>query len=142
MPGLPEVCLQYVRHMAKAGSRGTVSSPNNSSYLASSGTNPSNCSFLQVAASPMPAIYQKKMVRARSLEQALCLSPLGSSVKLGAFSLVLMFCSWVHIQIWILCNDCGMTSNVQFHILAHKCPRCSSYNTRQTRGEPAACSRV
>ncbi|ONL93606.1 CHY-type/CTCHY-type/RING-type Zinc finger protein [Zea mays] len=59
----------------------------------------------QVAASPMPAIYQKKMV-------------------------------------WILCNDCGVTSNVQFHILAHKCPGCSSYNTRQTRGDPAACSRV
>ncbi|OEL33472.1 hypothetical protein BAE44_0005512 [Dichanthelium oligosanthes] len=58
-----------------------------------------------VAASPMPAICQKKMI-------------------------------------WILCNDCGMTSNVQFHILAHKCPGCSSYNTRQTRGDPAACSRV
>ncbi|KAK3150469.1 hypothetical protein QOZ80_3AG0233570 [Eleusine coracana subsp. coracana] len=59
----------------------------------------------EVAASPMPAIYQKKMI-------------------------------------WILCNDCGTTSNVQFHILAHKCPGCSSYNTRQTRGDPAACSRV
>jgi hypothetical protein len=45
-------------------------------------------------------------------------------------------------QIWILCNDCGMTSNVQFHILAHKCPGCSSYNTRQTRGDQAACSRA
>ncbi|CAD6202024.1 unnamed protein product [Miscanthus lutarioriparius] len=59
----------------------------------------------EVAASLMPAIYQKKMI-------------------------------------WILCNDCGMTANVQFHILAHKCPGCSSYNTRQTRGDPAACSRV
>ncbi|RLN16781.1 hypothetical protein C2845_PM02G37590 [Panicum miliaceum] len=59
----------------------------------------------EVAASPMPAICQKKMI-------------------------------------WILCNDCGMTSNVQFHILAHKCPGCSSYNTRQTRGDQAACSRA
>ncbi|XP_039780007.1 E3 ubiquitin-protein ligase RZFP34-like isoform X2 [Panicum virgatum] len=59
----------------------------------------------EVAASPMPAICQKKMI-------------------------------------WILCNDCGMTSNVQFHILAHKCPGCSSYNTRRTRGDQAACSRV
>uniref|UniRef100_A0A0D9VPI3 CHY-type domain-containing protein n=1 Tax=Leersia perrieri TaxID=77586 RepID=A0A0D9VPI3_9ORYZ len=59
----------------------------------------------EVAASPMPAIYQKKMI-------------------------------------WILCNDCGTTSNVQFHILGHKCPGCSSYNTRQTRDVPAACSRV
>uniref|UniRef100_A0A0E0NPM8 CHY-type domain-containing protein n=1 Tax=Oryza rufipogon TaxID=4529 RepID=A0A0E0NPM8_ORYRU len=60
----------------------------------------------EVAASPMPVIYQKKMI-------------------------------------WILCNDCGTTSNVQFHILGHKCPGCSSYNTRQTRAAPAAaCSRV
>uniref|UniRef100_A0A0E0CV74 Uncharacterized protein n=1 Tax=Oryza meridionalis TaxID=40149 RepID=A0A0E0CV74_9ORYZ len=60
----------------------------------------------EVAASPMPVIYQKKMI-------------------------------------WILCNDCGTTSNVQFHILGHKCPACSSYNTRQTRAAPAAaCSRV
>ncbi|WVZ55449.1 hypothetical protein U9M48_006109 [Paspalum notatum var. saurae] len=59
----------------------------------------------KVAASPMPAIYQKKMI-------------------------------------WILCNDCGRTSSVQFHVLAHKCPGCSSYNTRQTRGDPATCSRV
>ncbi|KQK23675.1 E3 ubiquitin-protein ligase RZFP34 isoform X3 [Brachypodium distachyon] len=35
-------------------------------------------------------------------------------------------------MIWILCNDCGAASEVQFHILAHKCPGCSSYNTRQT----------
>uniref|UniRef100_A0A0D9Z211 CHY-type domain-containing protein n=1 Tax=Oryza glumipatula TaxID=40148 RepID=A0A0D9Z211_9ORYZ len=63
----------------------------------------------EVAASPMPVIYQKKMSN----------------------------------QIWILCNDCGTTSNVQFHILGHKCPGCSSYNTRQTRAAPAAaCSRV
>lgn len=46
-------------------------------------------------------------------------------------------------MIWILCNDCGATSNVHFHVLAQKCPGCSSYNTRETRGGPAAaCSRV
>ncbi|CAL1373007.1 unnamed protein product [Linum trigynum] len=43
--------------------------------------------------------------------------------------------------VWILCNDCGETSEVNFHILAHKCLKCNSYNTRQTRGaKAAACS--
>ncbi|BAF26671.1 E3 ubiquitin-protein ligase RZFP34 isoform X1 [Oryza sativa Japonica Group] len=57
----------------------------------------------EVAATPMPEFYQKKMI-------------------------------------WILCNDCGATSNVNFHVLAQKCPGCSSYNTRETRGcgRPAA----
>uniref|UniRef100_A0A0D9XKA6 CHY-type domain-containing protein n=1 Tax=Leersia perrieri TaxID=77586 RepID=A0A0D9XKA6_9ORYZ len=55
----------------------------------------------EVAATPMPEFYQKKMI-------------------------------------WILCNDCGVTSNVNFHVLAQKCPGCSSYNTRETRGGPAA----
>ncbi|GFY88853.1 CHY-type/CTCHY-type/RING-type zinc finger protein [Actinidia rufa] len=36
-------------------------------------------------------------------------------------------------MIWILCNDCGTTSEVQFHVVAQKCPDCKSYNTRQTR---------
>ncbi|KAL5227385.1 hypothetical protein ABZP36_015650 [Zizania latifolia] len=31
----------------------------------------------------------------------------------------------------ILCNDCGATSEVQFHLVAHKCQNCKSYNTRQ-----------
>ncbi|KAG8496190.1 hypothetical protein CXB51_009505 [Gossypium anomalum] len=45
---------------------------------------------------------------------------------------------------WVLCNDCGATSNVQFHIVAHKCPSCESYNTRQTRGGPdgGSCSEM
>ena len=33
---------------------------------------------------------------------------------------------------WILCNDCGITSNVYFHIIGHKCSGCGSYNTRST----------
>ncbi|KAL0409983.1 UNVERIFIED_CONTAM: E3 ubiquitin-protein ligase RZFP34 [Sesamum latifolium] len=37
-------------------------------------------------------------------------------------------------MVWILCNDCGETSEVNYHILAHKCLNCKSYNTRQTRG--------
>ncbi|XP_066385027.1 E3 ubiquitin-protein ligase RZFP34-like isoform X1 [Miscanthus floridulus] len=56
----------------------------------------------EVAATPMPDIYQKKMV-------------------------------------WILCNDCSATSSVRFHVLGHKCPGCSSYNTRETR---VACPRM
>ncbi|PKA45851.1 RING finger and CHY zinc finger domain-containing protein 1 [Apostasia shenzhenica] len=59
----------------------------------------------EVASTPLPEIYQNKMV-------------------------------------WILCNDCGMTSNVNSHIVAHKCPSCNSYNTRQTRGGPPNCSRI
>ncbi|KAL7248014.1 hypothetical protein ACSBR2_002833 [Camellia fascicularis] len=43
-------------------------------------------------------------------------------------------------MVWILCNDCGETSEVNFHIVAHKCVKCNSYNTKQTRGGPASCS--
>ncbi|XP_059667570.1 E3 ubiquitin-protein ligase RZFP34-like isoform X2 [Cornus florida] len=43
-------------------------------------------------------------------------------------------------MVWILCNDCGETSEVNFHIVAHKCLKCNSYNTRQTQGGPASCS--
>ncbi|CAM6082526.1 unnamed protein product [Calypogeia fissa] len=39
-------------------------------------------------------------------------------------------------MVWILCNDCGVTSEVSFHIIAHKCGHCNSYNTRQTKGSP------
>ncbi|WVZ59177.1 hypothetical protein U9M48_009367 [Paspalum notatum var. saurae] len=61
----------------------------------------------EVAATPMPDIYLKKMV-------------------------------------WILCNDCSVTSSVRFHVLGQKCPGCSSYNTRETRAGPgpAECSRI
>jgi len=40
----------------------------------------------------------------------------------------------IALQVWILCNDCGKTSEVQFHVAAQKCLNCKSYNTRQTRG--------
>eukprot|EP00252_Welwitschia_mirabilis_P010382 TRINITY_DN23625_c0_g1_i1.p1 TRINITY_DN23625_c0_g1~~TRINITY_DN23625_c0_g1_i1.p1 ORF type:complete len:268 (+),score=21.10 TRINITY_DN23625_c0_g1_i1:130-933(+) len=36
-------------------------------------------------------------------------------------------------MVWILCNDCNAFSEVQFHIIAQKCLKCNSYNTRQTR---------
>ncbi|XP_019179279.1 PREDICTED: E3 ubiquitin-protein ligase MIEL1-like isoform X2 [Ipomoea nil] len=42
--------------------------------------------------------------------------------------------SYRNEKVWILCNDCGTSSEVQFHIFAQKCPSCKSYNTRQTRG--------
>ncbi|KAJ0966650.1 hypothetical protein J5N97_023567 [Dioscorea zingiberensis] len=41
-------------------------------------------------------------------------------------------------MVWILCNDCGSKSNVNFHIVAHKCQNCNSYNTKQTM--PVPCS--
>ncbi|KAF9607595.1 hypothetical protein IFM89_037523 [Coptis chinensis] len=37
-------------------------------------------------------------------------------------------------KVWILCNDCGASSEVQFHVVAQKCMSCNSYNIRQTRG--------
>eukprot|EP00927_Polykrikos_kofoidii_P004694 TRINITY_DN11859_c0_g1_i2.p2 TRINITY_DN11859_c0_g1~~TRINITY_DN11859_c0_g1_i2.p2 ORF type:complete len:185 (+),score=15.43 TRINITY_DN11859_c0_g1_i2:441-995(+) len=36
-----------------------------------------------------------------------------------------------NVQIGIICNDCQHTAAVQFHVLGHKCPVCSSYNTRR-----------
>ncbi|KAL9322190.1 hypothetical protein ACSQ67_010243 [Phaseolus vulgaris] len=39
--------------------------------------------------------------------------------------------------VWILCNDCGVKSRVQFHIVAHKCLSFNSYNTRQIQGTSA-----
>lgn len=46
---------------------------------------------------------------------------------------------YVLLQVWILCNDCGGTNEVRFHLVAHKCPAvgCGSYNTRQTRASSA-----
>lgn len=43
-------------------------------------------------------------------------------------------------QVWILCNDCGATSEVKFHVVAQKCLNCKSYNTRQTKGTLATSS--
>lgn len=45
-------------------------------------------------------------------------------------------------QVWILCNDCGAEGEVQFHVVAHKCLDCNSYNTKQTIGRrpTASCS--
>ncbi|XP_073386438.1 E3 ubiquitin-protein ligase MIEL1 isoform X3 [Physcomitrium patens] len=33
-------------------------------------------------------------------------------------------------KVWILCNDCGTTCDVYYHVLGHKCAGCGSYNTR------------
>lgn len=49
-------------------------------------------------------------------------------------SCITKWTSFFLVQVWILCNDCGETSHVQFHVVAQKCPNCKSYNTRQTRG--------
>ncbi|MCD9644419.1 E3 ubiquitin-protein ligase RZFP34 [Datura stramonium] len=57
----------------------------------------------EVASTPMPEMYQNKMV-------------------------------------WILCNDCLETSEVNFHVLGLKCPTCKSYNTRKIRGGTRSCA--
>ncbi|XP_057431321.1 E3 ubiquitin-protein ligase RZFP34-like [Lotus japonicus] len=41
-------------------------------------------------------------------------------------------------MVWILCNDCGTTPEVSFDLVAHKCLKCKSYNTRKTQGAPAS----
>ncbi|KAK9052810.1 hypothetical protein SSX86_029440 [Deinandra increscens subsp. villosa] len=33
-------------------------------------------------------------------------------------------------KVWILCNDCNVTSEVIFHIMGQKCCHCNSYNSR------------
>ncbi|GAU41247.1 hypothetical protein TSUD_97830 [Trifolium subterraneum] len=48
--------------------------------------------------------------------------------------------SYKNKKVWILCNDCGVNSHVQFHIVAHKCLSCNSYNTRQLQGIPSSSS--
>jgi zinc finger-like protein len=30
----------------------------------------------------------------------------------------------------VLCNDCGERGTTRFHFVYHKCPGCSSFNTR------------
>lgn len=35
-------------------------------------------------------------------------------------------------MVWVLCNDCGSTSEVQYHVVGQKCGSCPSYNTRLT----------
>jgi RING finger/CHY zinc finger protein 1 len=35
-------------------------------------------------------------------------------------------------MVWILCNDCGNSGEVVFHIVGQKCQGCGSYNTRST----------
>ncbi|KAI7998478.1 ABC transporter G family member 3 [Camellia lanceoleosa] len=46
---------------------------------------------------------------------------------------LLSFCFPGGVEVRILCNDCGTKSEVQFHIVAQKCPNCKSYNTPNKR---------
>ncbi|CAK9882569.1 unnamed protein product [Sphagnum jensenii] len=34
--------------------------------------------------------------------------------------------------VWILCNDCSSRNEVPYHVIAHKCTGCGSYNTKLT----------
>jgi len=38
---------------------------------------------------------------------------------------------YLHVKTTIICNDCQHVAEVPFHVLGHKCPGCSSYNTRR-----------
>uniref|UniRef100_A0A9I9DVM8 E3 ubiquitin-protein ligase MIEL1-like n=1 Tax=Cucumis melo TaxID=3656 RepID=A0A9I9DVM8_CUCME len=86
MPCLLKILLRYVERVGETRSRGS---------------NPYKPT--KVASTPMPQMYQHKMV-------------------------------------WILCNDCSEISEVNYHIVAHKCLKCKSYNTRLTQGGPSSCS--
>nr|XP_024387274.1 E3 ubiquitin-protein ligase RZFP34-like [Physcomitrium patens]PNR46315.1 hypothetical protein PHYPA_013434 [Physcomitrium patens] len=35
-------------------------------------------------------------------------------------------------MVWVFCNDCGATNEVQYHHVGQKCGTCPSYNTRPT----------
>jgi RING finger/CHY zinc finger protein 1 len=35
------------------------------------------------------------------------------------------------VRVPVLCNDCGSRSQVQFHVVGHKCSGCGGYNTRR-----------
>lgn len=77
---------------------------------------------MEIAATPMPEPYQNKLV---SLSFNLFL-------HIGQKEQYTEGC--ILSQVWILCNDCGKTSEVPFHLVAQKCLNCKSYNTRQIRG--------
>ncbi|KAJ4705000.1 RING finger and CHY zinc finger protein [Melia azedarach] len=47
---------------------------------------------------------------------------------------------YLNKMVWILCNDCGESSEVHFHIVTYKCLNCNSYNTKQTHGGSTSCS--
>jgi RING finger/CHY zinc finger protein 1 len=32
-------------------------------------------------------------------------------------------------DVTIICNECGEKSQTKFHIIAHKCQKCNSFNT-------------
>lgn len=61
----------------------------------------------------------------------------GQTLKIGSsdscFCLIPLFFPCIN-QVGILCNDCGAKGEVSFHIVAHKCLSCNSYNTKQTQG--------
>ncbi|CAI0444519.1 unnamed protein product [Linum tenue] len=82
---------------------------------------------MEIAATPMPGPYQGKMVHFQNS------SPYHSPLRHVPFCFSLIFFFSFAWQVRILCNDCGRTSQVQFHIVAQKCTHCKSYNTRQTR---------
>ncbi|GAB2221292.1 hypothetical protein Droror1_Dr00012466 [Drosera rotundifolia] len=87
----------------------------------------------EVASVPMPDIYQNKMESAKI--KAMNPSRLNWNQK------EVLYDDIVSLKVWILCNDCGANSEVHFHIAAHKCHGCNSYNTRLIKGAPmSSCS--
>jgi hypothetical protein len=97
---------------------------------------------VEIAATPMPEPYQNKMVDSLSSSSVL-VQPLKLFLKICKFikfsqdaepACCLLNILMIALQVWILCNDGGKTSEVQFHVVAQKCLNCKSYNTRQTRG--------
>ena len=80
----------------------------------------------------MPEAYQNKLVFFSPFKWFKCVY-LVYWLFLN-LEMMIFYSSLLNIQVWILCNDCGANSEVPFHIIAHKCSSCSSYNTRQTKG--------
>lgn len=82
---------------------------------------------IEIAATPMPELYQNKMVSVYH-------TPPANHVHL--FTIFNCHARTLpnfqaYMQVRILCNDCATVSEVQFHVVAQKCLNCRSYNTRQ-----------
>lgn len=83
----------------------------------------------EVYLTPMPEEYRQKKVHFGSLLSHWLWMPQRFGYTHHTTRRLIIFFS---VQVWILCNDCGTTSDVYYHVIGHKCLGCGSYNTRST----------
>lgn len=85
----------------------------------------------EVYLTPMPEEYRLKKVQLRYDVKASLCQILSRATFLIQWSLISKTVA-LSLQVWVLCNDCGSTSDVYYHVVGHKCLGCGSYNTRST----------